>query len=397
MIENINFWTGIHASLLRIVKTDPAVNRRKWYGSKRNGSNVTPIRTSSRHRVEFQRYLALLEPAVVLLKPRQKIKSVPIHPSQWLVENAPLASLIKEAIGDRWIGYSEDLQQLETIADDGLFQSIWRLVKREHKQVLADELAHSQGISLNVDSLFDLQLQPICDERRQMLNILHIIALFCRLKDNPQLDIVPRTFIFGHVGELAPDPAILTIIQSLAAILAADPDVSDKLQVVYVPCEANLSEQMCRAADLTEEIATATLEDVDLNKLKFAANGVISIGSLGKTNHFVQETVGAENYFSFGLAIPEIALFKEYGYDPYNYYKYYPEVRRAIDYLLTGALTPEDPHKSSTLVNVLLGADTQMVIADYVFYLNCQNRVSEIYRQPSAWSRMSILNVAGLG
>jgi glycogen phosphorylase len=397
MIENINFWTGIHASLLRIVKTDLAVNRRKWYGNKRNISNITPIRASSRHRVKFQRYLALLDPAVIPLKSRQKIKSIPIHPCQWLLENAPLASLVKEAIGDRWIGHSEDLQQLITVADDVLFQSTWRLVKREHKQVLADELHLSQGVSLNIDSLFDLQLQPICNERRQMLNILHIIALFCRLKDNPRLDIVPRTFIFGHVGERAPDPDILIIIQSLAAILATDPDVSDKLQVVYVPREANLGEQMYRAADLTEEIATATLEDVDLNKLKFAANGVISIGSLGKTNHFVRETVGAENYFSFGLAIPEITLFQTYGYDPYNYYKHYPEVRRAIDYLLTGALTPENLYKSSTLVNMLLGADTQMVIADYVFYLNCQNQVSEIYRQPSVWARMSILNVAGLG
>jgi glycogen phosphorylase len=395
MIENINFWTGIHASLLRVVKTAPSVNRRKWYGSKQNSSKIAPMRTSSRHRVEFQKYLSSREPVVFLLKPHQK--SIPIHPSQWLLENAPLVSLVTEAIGNRWSDHPEDLQQLKTVADDSLFQSIWRLAKREHKQVLADELKLSQGVSLNVDSLFDLQLQPICDERRQMLNILHIIALFRRLKDNPQLDIVPRTFIFGHVGELAPDPDILIIIQSLAAILAQDPDVSDKLQVVYVPHEANLSEQMCRAADLTEEISTATFEDVELNKLKFAANGVISIGSLGKTNYCVRETVGEENYFSFGLAMAEIALFQEYGYDPYNYYKYYPEVRYAIDYLLTGALTPKDPHKSSTLVNMLLGTDMQMVIADYVFYLTCQNRVSEIYRQPSVWTRMSILNVAGLG
>jgi glycogen phosphorylase len=395
MIENINFWTGIHAALLRVVKTAPTVNRRKWYGSKQNSSKIAPIWTASRHRVEFQRHLSSRKLAIVSLKPPQK--SIPIHPSQWLLENALLVSLLTEAIGDRWSDHPEDLQQLKTVANDSLFQSIWRLAKREHKQVLADELKLSQGVSLNVDSLFDLQLQPICDERRQMLNILHIITLFCQLKDNPQLDIVPRTFIFGHVGELAPDPDLLIIIQSLAAILAQDPDVSDKLQVVYVPHEANLSEQMCRAADLTEEIATATAEDLDLNKLKFAANGVISIGSLGKTNYFVRETVGAENYFSFGLAIPEIKLFQAYGYDPYNYYKYYPEVRCAIDYLLTGALTPEDPHKSSTLVNMLLGADTQMVIADYVFYLSCQNRVSEIYRQPSEWARMSILNVAGLG
>jgi glycogen phosphorylase len=395
MIENTNFWTGIHASLLRIVRAELLITPRKWHFLKRNASgNVTPMRNRSAERVELK-YRSPQGTTVVPLPPQ--IATLAGNPAQWLLENAPLANLITETIGDRWIEHSDDLQQLATLADAPLFQSQWQQVKRAHKQVLADKLARLQGVRINVDSLFDLQLQPISIERRQLLNILHIINLFLQLKENPQLNIVPRTFIFGHVGKLAPDPYILTLIQSLAAILAQDPAVSDKLQVVYVPYSAKLRQQMYHAADVTEEIEMATMEDVDLSKLKFAANGVISIGSAGKANYLVQETVGIDNYFSFGLASPEITLFAQYGYDPYNYYKYYSEVRRAIDYLLTGCLTPEDPHQSKLLVDMLLGTDKQMVLADYIFYLGCQNRVSEVYQQPSAWTRMSILNVSGLG
>jgi glycogen phosphorylase len=395
MIENTNFWTGIHASLLRLVRSDLPETPRKWHFLKRNASgNVTPMRNRSQTQVELK-YRSPQGATVVPLLPQTT--TVGVNPAQWLLENAPLANLVTETIGDRWIGHSEDLQQLATLAEAPPFQSQWQQLKRAHKQVLADKLARLQGVRINVDSLFDLQLQPISAERRQLLNILHIISLFLQLKENPQLKIVPRTFIFGHVGKLAPDPYILTLIQSLAAILAQDPAVSDKLQVVYVPYSAKLRQQMYQAADVTEEIEMATMEDVDLSKLKFAANGVISIGSLGKANCLVQETVGKDNYFSFGLAIPEITLFNRYGYDPHNYYKYYPEVRRAIDYLLTGCLTPEDPHQSQLLVDMLLGNDKQMVLADYIFYLDCQNRVSEVYQQPSTWTRMSILNVAELG
>jgi glycogen phosphorylase len=395
MIENTNFWTGIHASLLRIMRADLLETPRKWHFLKRNVSgNVTPMRYRSQPRVELK-YRSPVSETVVSLP--SQISTLAVNPVQWLLENPPLANLLTEAIGDRWIGHSEDLQQLATLADAPLFQSQWQQVKRAHKQVLADKLSRSQGVQINVDSLFDLQLQPISLERRQLLNILHIINLFLQLKENPQLNIVPRTFIFGHVGKLAPDPYILTLIQSLAAILAQDPAVSGKLQVVYVPYSAKLRQQMYLAADVTEEIELAKMEDVDLSKLKFAANGVISIGSLGKANCLVQETVGKDNYFSFGLAIAEITLFNRYGYDPHNYYKSYPEVRRAIDYLLTGCLTPEDPHQSQLLVDMLLGTDKQMVVADYIFYLDCQNRVSEVYQQTSAWTRMSILNVAELG
>ncbi len=397
MVEKSSFWTGLQVSLVQILRTEPIAMPARWGISQRDiRGNITPIRSRSRQPLNFPQERTL-QAKILPLEPQTVDSSPSLYPSQWLLENTPLASLVTETIGDRWIRHSEDLQQLETLADDAFFQFRWQRVKRGHKQVLANELYRSQAAIVNPDAVFDLQLQPIDMAQRQLLSILHIISLYCQLKDNPRLDVVPRTFIFGHVGAQPPDPHILTLIQSLGAILATDPAVCDRLQVVYVPESAKLSQQMYYAADVTEEIATPIVEAVDLNKLKFAANGVLSIGSLGKANYLIQQTVGADNYFSFGLAVPEIELFQKYGYDPYVYYKYYPKLRRAIDFLATGCLTPDNYSQSKLLVDMLLGSDRQMVIADYMFYLAAQQGVSAMYQQLADWTRMSILNVARLG
>ena len=285
--------------------------------------------------------------------------------------------------------------------------------------MLASYLERSQGVKINVSSLFDLQLQPIVEPQRQLLNILHIITLFNQSKQQPGMNIVPRTFIFGDLGEIDPIPQsggyanesdledcqspsnpnreMISLIQSLAQVLAQDPDVNGKLQVVYVPNSAGLTSQMYAAADLNQEIAMAAISDIDLSKAKAAVNGVLSIGSLSKTNYWLQQAVGEQNYFCFGLPMPEIALFKEYGYDPYNYYKHYPEIRQAIDRLLSGYFTPEHPTLCQSLIDTLFGTDDRMILADYIFYIACQSRVSATYRQQSMWTKMSILNVAGVG
>jgi glycogen phosphorylase len=240
------------------------------------------------------------------------------------------------------------------------------------------------------------------------------VYLYQQIKLDPELEIVPRTFIFGDVDRVFTTPAmtidddsetpvssisaeIKLIITDLTAVLATDPDVRGRLQIVYVPQSAGLTTQMYRAADLTEQIATAEMTDIDLSQLKFAINGVLSISSMSKANHLLQQDIGAENCFSFGLAIPEISLFKTYGYDPYNYYKYYPEIRQMIDALLSGRFTTTDTNSCQVLVDELLGTDEHMVLAEYIFYLACQSHVSQTYRQQSVWTRMSILNVAGVG
>jgi glycogen phosphorylase len=419
MMKSINLRMGMSMSLLRTVRTPMPMTI---------PSSNNPLSLPQSVQKNRDRWLRDTELATINTSTHTSSSDFNIY--QWLSAGNPrLARLVTEAIGDRWTAQIEDLQQLTPIADDLLFQSRWQAIKQANKQVLANKLYRLQGIKLNVNSLFDLQLQPIGGHQRQLLNILHIITLFDRLKQNPALEILPRTFIFGDLGETATteiavntangqhdrdrncccchteestssntdhNHSIRSLIQSLAQVLAADPEVSSKLQVVYIPNSASLLNQLYAAADLTEQIATAAIEDTDLMALRATINGVISIGSLGKTNYWLQQTVGEQNCFRFGLAIPEIALFKEYGYDPYNYYKYYPQIRQAIDYLLIGHFTPDDPSQCRSLVNALLGTDEHMVLADQIFYAACQTHVSELYLQPSVWTKMSILNVAGV-
>ena len=425
MIESTNFRTGIGGSFLRTAPAALLQMPQRLDAPSRNTSITAPMYSQSLPRiVEKNRHQWLVQ--TDLFESESLVQIEPqVNPRQWLLSGNPrLASLITQTIGDRWMTHLEDLQQLATMADHPLFQLRWRAIKQANKQVLANELYQSQGIRIDINSLFDLQLQPIVGHQRQLLNILHIITLFNQIKQNPGINILPRTFIFGmgtpqhsiatehgagsrsdcHKGheyhheqqETDSNLATLALIKSLAKILAADPDVNGKLQVVYVPESAGLTNQMYAAADLTQQIATAAMEDIDLSQLRATINGVISIGSLGKTNYWLQQIVGEHNCFRFGLAVPEIALFKEYGYDPYNYYKYYPQIRQAIDYLLAGYFTPDDPSICRSIIDTLLGTDEQMVLADYIFYAACQHDVSDTYRQASSWTQMSIMNVAGV-
>lgn len=415
MIESINFRTGSNSSLLQTTQATLAdLPRRLNAPSRHQTPNHCKIpslpRSSERNRQRWTSDANLLK-----LDRPQHTPATTLNPHQWLLTgNHRLARLVTATIGERWLTHLEDLQQLTPLADDPFFQLQWQTVKKTNKQAFANALQRSQGIKINVNSLFDLQLQPICGHQRQLLNILHIIDLFDRIKQNPDSDILPRTFIFGDTSapqSLEIDSAAdandalvddierretIALIESLGRILAADPDVCDRLQVVYVPASAALTNQMFAAADVTQQIATATIEDIDLGELKAAINGVISIGSLGKTNTWLQQLVGAENCFRFGLAIPEIALFKEYGYDPYNYYKHYPQIRQTIDWLLSGHFTPDVPGLCKSIVDKLMGTDEHMVLADYIFYMACQSQVTETYRQPATWTHMSIMNVAGV-
>ncbi len=417
MLEHLSSRKNINVVLRkdRATGTDAP---RHWYAERQNATNIVPIRPQPwrqtvKRDVDRRELRTKLRSKIAAAQCLQSGAEV-INPHQWLSSKNPyLAEAIAAAIGDRWLTHHEDLQQLMPLADDAGFQTQWQAVKRLNKQALADDLYREQGIAIDVDSLFDLQLQPIVGRQRQLLNILHIITLYHQIVAQPDLDLVPRTFIFGDTSEpklqvleldefnkIALQPhsrSISMLISSLAQTIAANPVVRGKLQVVYLPQTAGWIDRLYRAADLTEQIATAGMEDVDLNQLKLSVNGALSIASMSKANHLLQQAVGAENCFSFGLSIPEIALFKDYGYDPYNYYKYYPEIRQAIDSLIDGEFTTQYPGVARSLVELLLDPDEHMVLADFVFYRACQARVNEVYRQQSRWTRMSILNVAGIG
>lgn len=410
-MESINFHKKQSATRLRITPAGlaqiPHQNREQYIKSLTHPPSLPRMVARNRDRWSIEANLITLQPPTET--------AIVDNPHQWLIADNPrLAKLITDTIGDCWQTHLEDLAQLVPIADNARFQSCWQAVKQANKQALATALYRSQGVKIDPHSLFDLQLQPIEARQRQLLNIFYIINLIDRLKQNPGIEILPRTIFFSGssklpiaVDEYSYFPAegltaedenrsMLVLIKSVAEIVAADPDLNGKLQVVYVPASAGLTSQLYAAADLVQEIATAAIGDIDLSKLRAAMNGVVSIGSLGKTNYWLQQLVGEQNCFRFGLAIPEIALFKEYGYDPYNYYKYYPQIRKAIDYLFSGYFTPNDLSLGRSIVDLLLGSDEHMVMADYIFYAACQARVVETYRQSSTWTQMSILNVAGV-
>jgi glycogen phosphorylase len=406
MMESINLRAGNRAPRLQAIPPTLVTQISPMFGApSRHRSQIATLvpavpRTVKRHRDRWS-----LATNLVPLQPPARVSSLRANPCQWLLaNNSPLAELLTATIGDRWQTQSEELQQLIPLADCPQFQVQWQAVKRRNKQILATELSRSHGIEIDVDSLFDLHLAPIGGSERQLLNLLHIIDLCDRIKQYPHNDILPRTFIFSEPdfmavtadGDSDERRSILALIESLARVVAADADLRHRIQVVYVPAATGLTSHLYAAADVTEQIATAAWEDIDLSKQIAAINGVISIGSLGKTNYWLQQVVGAENCFRFGLAVPEIALFKEYGYAPDNYYKYYPQIRRAIDTLLVGYFTPSEPDLGRTIVELLLGADEAMVMADYIFYAACQAQVSQTYRQTSVWTRMSISNAAGV-
>ncbi len=438
MIESVNFRTEIGSSSGRTMPAALANLPCKAYNPSRNHSVIDrshpqPLPRSiarNRQRWSIEHKLATRHPGTGCIDRSQSQTLDPhVNPAQWLIAGNPrLASLVTDTIGTRWMTHLEDLQQLAPLAHDPLLQLRWRAVKQANKRVLAERLYQAQGIRLNVNSLVDLQLGPIGGHHRQLLNLLQIVTTIDRIEQNPQLDCLPRTFIFAELAESQPidlDPivhgvrllpfgnetpyhqvqqqmeadsnrAISVLITALARTVATNPILSGKLQIVYIPAAAEWIDLLYAAADLTEQIATAAIEDLDLQKLQALVNGVLSIGSLGKTNYWLQQIVGEQNCFRFGLAIPEIALFVEYGYDPYNYYKYYPQIRRAIDCLLAGYYTPKAPSLCRSIIDTLLGTDEHMVLADYIFYTACQAHVSDTYRQTALWTQMSIMNVAGI-
>jgi glycogen phosphorylase len=272
-------------------------------------------------------------------------------------------------------------------------------VKRENKRQLAAIIKERTGISVDPASLFDIQVKRIHEYKRQHLNVLHILTLYRRLKLNPDLDIVPRTFIFG--GKAAPgyDTAklIIRLITATGDLVNNDPDVRDQLKVVFFPnFNVKAGQAIYPAADLSEQISTAGQEASGTGNMKFSLNGALTIGTLDGANIEIRDEVGHDNFFLFGLAAREVRDAKAGGYNPRAVYEQNEELRAVVDLIGTGALAG-DKNLFRSLVDGLLWQDPFMVLADYQTYIACQTRVATLWRDPDAWSRMSILNVARMG
>ena len=324
-----------------------------------------------------------------------------VTPRRWMVLSNPrLSELLGSKIGNHWIKHLDELKQLENFVEDTNFQTQWREVKRDIKQDLAKYIKAKNDLIVNPDSLFDVQVKRIHEYKRQHLNVLHIISLYNQIKNNPNLDITPRTFIFG--GKAAPSyfmaKLIIKLINSVAEVVNNDPVVGDRLKVVFLAdYNVKLGQRVYPAADLSEQISTAGKEASGTGNMKFSLNGALTIGTLDGANVEIRDEVGAENFFLFGLTTDEVNAVKADGYSPWDYYNNNAQLKEVINLISSGFFSKGDTELFKPLIHSLLSEDPYLVLADYQSYLDCQQKVSEVYQNQELWTRMSILNVARMG
>jgi starch phosphorylase len=324
-----------------------------------------------------------------------------VTPRRWLVVSNPrLTKLVTGAIGDKWITNLDELKKLEPFVDDAGFCADWAEVKLANKRQLADYLARRDGVTIDPASMFDVQVKRIHEYKRQHLNILHVMALYLRLRNDPHFDPPPRTVIFG--GKAAPGYAmakqVIKLINSVGEIVNNDPGVSGRLRVAYLPnFNVKFGHHVYPAAELSEQISTAGKEASGTGNMKFQMNGALTIGTLDGANIEIREEVGDENFFLFGLTTEEVLALQRSGYRPYDYYENTPELREALDLLRSGFFSRGDTGTFQPIIDNLLNHDPFLVLADYAAYAECQGRVSEAYRDQKQWIRKSILNTARSG
>jgi len=273
-------------------------------------------------------------------------------------------------------------------------------VKLENKQNLARVILERTGIEVDPSSIFDIQVKRLHEYKRQHLNVLHIIALYNRIKQDPGYDLCPRTFIFG--GKAAPGyfmaKRIIKLINSVGAVINHDPDVAGRIKVVFFPdFNVKNAKFIYPAADLSEQISTAGKEASGTGNMKFSMNGALTIGTLDGANVEIREEVGEENFFLFGLTAEEVQSLQKYGYRPMDYYDANPELQGVIERIRSGHFSNGDPDLFKPLVDSLLFHDTFLLFADFAAYVEAQKLVDEAYRDQERWTRMSILNTARMG
>ena len=323
-----------------------------------------------------------------------------ITPRRFLMlANPDCAQLITDTIGTGWRTDLSQLRQLEPFAADPDFGARWRQVKHANKCRLADRIRQVTGLTVNPDSLFDIQVKRIHEYKRQHLNVLHVITLYNRLKRSPG-SAPPRTIIFG--GKAAPGywlaKLIIKLIHNVAAVIRNDAAVRDYLQVVFYPdFNVKHAHWIYPAAELSEQISTAGKEASGTGNMKFALNGALTIGTLDGANIEIRTEVGAENFFLFGLSAAEVQQRRAAGYQPAAHYHSLPELREALDQLRSGYFSGGDAALFEPLVRSLLESDEYLLLADYASYIACQDRVGRTYQDRDVWTRMSVFNTARMG
>ena len=325
-----------------------------------------------------------------------------ITPRRWLLQaNPPLASLITASIGDGWAKDLDKLKGLTKFADDQGFHDRFREIKHANKDRLAKLISQSCGVTVNPDSMFDTQVKRFHEYKRQLLNVLHVITRYNRLKDDPASVAVPRTVIFA--GKAAPgyDMAklIIRLVLDVGETLNHDRATRDMLKVVFIPdYKVSNAEIIIPGSELSEQISTAGTEASGTGNMKFALNGALTIGTMDGANIEIHDEVGAENIFIFGLDVTQAKALRGGSYDPWEYYNADADLRRTLDMIRNGYFSPNDPVRYKPLLDSLLrGGDHFLLLADYADYVRCQDEVDAVYRDQKTWTRRAILNVANMG
>jgi starch phosphorylase len=324
-----------------------------------------------------------------------------VTPRRWLrLANPGLSSLVTDAIGDGWVTDLSKLGRIVPLAEDPAFRQGFRTAKRAAKARFADWLRSSTGEAVDPDSLFDVQIKRIHEYKRQLLNVLHVLVLYNRIKDDPGLDVPPRTVFFA--GKAAPAyhlaKVIIHLINNVAAVIDADPAARGRLKVLFLPeYNVRLAQRLIPAADVSEQISTAGYEASGTSNMKFMMNGALTVGTRDGATIEMAEAAGEENFFLFGLTAEQVAGSRGW-YSPYWHVEHEPETRRALDLIRSGAFDRGEPGVFTPILDALLThGDHYMHLADLTPYVKAQEQVGALYEEPDAWVRKAVLNVGHSG
>jgi starch phosphorylase len=329
-----------------------------------------------------------------------------VTPRRWLAQaNPPLASLLDQRIGRGWRRDLTQLEALRPMAQQAPFVRAFRHAKRENKLRLANWIEQHMGIVVDTDAMFDVQVKRIHEYKRQLLNVLHVVSRYQRIvaahEAGQASDLAPRVVVFAGKAASAYHAAklVIRLINDVAAVVNNDPRVGKLLKVVFLPnYSVSLAEIIMPAADLSEQISTAGTEASGTGNMKFALNGALTIGTLDGANVEMKDNVGDENIFIFGNTTPQVADIRASGYQPRTFYESNLELQRVLDAIRDGVFSPGEPARYQGIFDTLVNwGDQYLLLADYASYVATQARVDALYRDADAWTRMAILNVAGMG
>ena len=326
-----------------------------------------------------------------------------VSPRRFLrLANPRLSALITARLGDdRWLTDLNRLAELEAFADDAEFGAQWREAKRQNKIDLAFNVLAATGVIIDPASLFDVMVKRLHEYKRQFLKLLHVITVYNRIKADPAAAVTPCTVIFG--AKAAPGyyeaKRIIKLINSVAAVVNADPDVADRIKVVFIPdYNVSVSELVVAAGNLSEQISLAGKEASGTGNMKLALNGALTVGTLDGANIEIRDLVGADNFFLFGVTADQAVAIRQGGYSPRAYYEDDPELKAAIDALASGAFSGGDHDAVGQVLSSILDWDEYLVLADYRSYIDCQDRaVAPTWADQDQWTQMSILNTGRSG